>query len=145
MKFNYIITVVVAALLFSCSGRDKTNTRVETNMLQDSLATTTVMLIDSIHDFGTVTEGEMVEFSFRFKNSGKKPLIVSNVNASCGCTVPEKPEEPVMPGEMGYIKVKFNSDRRPGQTSKSVNVVANTVPAFPDLLLKGIVLEKKNK
>lgn len=111
-------------------------------MVQDSLATTSVALIDSVHDFGTVTEGEIVEFSFRFKNTGNKPLIVSNATASCGCTIPEKPEKPVMPGETGFIKVKFNSDRRAGQTNKSVHVIANTTPAFPDLLLKGVVQEK---
>lgn len=141
---KHILILSVAALLFSCSGRDKKNTRVETNMVQDSLATTTVALIDSVHDFGTIEEGQVVEFSFRFKNTGNKPLIVSNVNASCGCTVPEKPEEPVMAGQTGYIKVKFNSDRRPGRTSKSVHVLANTKPAFPDLVLKGTVQEKIN-
>ncbi len=139
-----IFLPAVAILLFSCSGRDAKNTRVETNMVQDSLATTTVALIDSVHDFGTITEGETVEFSFRFKNSGNKPLIVSNATASCGCTIPEKPEKPIMPGETGFIKVKFNSERRVGQTSKSVHVVANTVPAFPDLVLKGTVQEKKS-
>ncbi len=140
---KYIFLPATALLLYSCSGRDAKNKQVETNMVQDSLATTTVALVDSVHNFGTIKEGEIVEFSFRFKNTGNKPLIVTNANASCGCTVPEKPEKPVMPGEMGFIKVKFNSDRRPGQTSKSVHVLANTSPAFPDLVLKGLVEEKE--
>ena len=110
----------------------------------DSLQETSVTIIDSVYDFGEITEGEMVEFNYRFKNSGNKPLVVSNVSASCGCTVPEKPEAPVQPGETGYIKVKFNSDKRVGEAHKTIMVQSNANPAFPELLLKGIVISKTN-
>lgn len=104
---------------------------------------TTVEVIDSIYDFGSVAEGEVVEYSYRFKNTGSNPLVVTNVSASCGCTVPEKPEEPVKPGEMGFIKVKFNSENRPGEVHKSVTVTSNANPPFNDLLLKGTVIGKQ--
>ena len=104
---------------------------------------TSIQLIDSVYDFGKVTEGEIVEYSYRFKNTGDKPLVVSEVHASCGCTVPEKPEEPVKPGEIGFIKVKFNSDHRPCEAHKTITVNSNAKPAFPELLLKGEVIGKQ--
>ena len=96
---------------------------------------------------GTITrwliaEGENVEFSYRFKNVGSKPLVVSNASASCGCTVPEKPEAPIRPGETGFIKVKFNSEGRAGVAHKTVSVLSNASPAFPELVLKGEVTPK---
>ncbi len=104
---------------------------------------TTVLIMDSTYNFGKVADGEIVEFNYRFKNTGSKPLIVSNVSASCGCTVPEKPEQPILPGETGFIKVKFNSEHRVGRAHKTINVNSNAEPAFPTLLLTGDVTEKK--
>jgi hypothetical protein len=107
------------------------------------LDTTTVQLIDSVYNFGTITEGEKVTYNFRFKNSGKKPLVISNVSASCGCTVPEKPEQPILPGETGFIKVVFNSQGKQGHNEKNITVMANTKPSFPYMLLKGDVKAAK--
>ena len=70
-------------------------------MPQEIKDPTTVQMIDSVYDFGQYDEGEIVEYSYQFKNTGNKPLVVSNAHASCGCTVPEKPEKPIIPGEMG--------------------------------------------
>ena len=106
-----LICLVSTILLFSCDVRRKDKVaddglqRTE-QALKDS---TTVELIDKVYNFGTISEGEKVEYNFRFKNTGKKPLIITNASASCGCTVPEKPEKPVMPGETSFIKVVFNS------------------------------------
>ena len=105
---------------------------------------TTVQIIDSLYNFGTIAEGEKVAYSFRFKNSGKKPLIIVNATASCGCTVPEKPEEPVMPGETGFIKVVFDSKGKPGHILKSITVTSNAYPPFNDLMLEGDVTKKDN-
>ena len=104
---------------------------------------TTVQLIDSLYDFGKITDGEKVEYSFRFKNTGKNPLIITNASASCGCTVPEKPEEPVKPGETGFIKVAFDSKGRVGDAHKEIFVASNANPGFPTLAIKGQVLEAK--
>jgi hypothetical protein len=100
---------------------------------------TTVQIIDSVYNFGKVTDGEIVEFSFRFKNTGNKPLVIEKTTASCGCTVPEKPEQPILPGEIGFIKVKFDSKGRVGVAKKTVAVLSNANPGFPDLLLTGEV------
>ena len=129
-------------LLAGCDVRKK-DKQATIKVPQEVKDPTTVQLIDSIYDFGKVTEGEIVEFSYRFKNTGTNPLVVTNVSASCGCTVPEKPEAPIKPGEIGFIKVKFNSQNHPGEAQKKVMVSSNANPPFQDLLLKGEVIGKQ--
>jgi hypothetical protein len=105
---------------------------------------TTVELIDSVYDFKTIKEGDKVEFNFRFKNTGKNPLVILDVMASCGCTVPEKPEKPIKPGEIGIIKAVFNSKGKVGPNHKSLTVRSNVYPpGFPALELKGEVIANK--
>jgi hypothetical protein len=136
-----LICLVSTIFLFSCDVRRKDKVaddglqRTE-QALRDS---TTVELIDKTYNFGTITEGEKVEYNFRFKNTGKKPLIITNASASCGCTVPEKPEKPVMPGEISFIKVVFNSKGKSGHQDKAIIVSSNVKPSFPDLMLSGEV------
>ena len=143
-----IISFITGSVLMSCDVRTKdkiadTTTAVPANKKAgDSANPTSVQIIDSVFDFGKVVEGENVEFSYRFKNTGNQPLVISNATASCGCTVPEKPEAPIKPGETGFIKVKFTSEGRVGVAHKTVNVQSNAVPAFPELLLKGEVTAK---
>lgn len=149
-----LLAASMAALMTSCDVRSKdkeatpvanessTNTSTS-NDPATTVATTTVQLIDSVYNFGKITEGEEVEFSYRFKNIGTSPLIISEASASCGCTVPEKPEQPILPGEVGYIKVKFSSQGRPGITHKTVTVNSNANPGFPLLVLEGDVITKK--
>jgi hypothetical protein len=139
--------IVAACSLFLFTGCDvRKNDKIAENkeLTQQVVLTdpTTVQVIDTVYNFGKVTEGETVEFNYRFKNTGTKPLVVTNVSASCGCTVPEKPEQPIKPGETGFIKVKFNSEHRVGKTHKTVTVSSNAEPGFPELLLTGDVMEK---
>nr|HNH67158.1 DUF1573 domain-containing protein [Bacteroidia bacterium] len=67
-----------------------------------------------------ITEGEIVSYNFKFKNSGKAPLIITQASASCGCTVPEYSKDPIAPGQEGFIKVTFNSEGKHGMTSKTI-------------------------
>ena len=138
--------LILPCFLFSCDirkNKSKTDVQAKEPSAQVFKDSTTVQMIDSVYDFGKVTDGEKVEYSFRFKNTGSHPLIVSNATASCGCTVPEKPEEPIKPGETGFIKVVFNSQGRVGEVRKEVTITSNAYPAFPYLELKGQVLEAK--
>jgi hypothetical protein len=140
-----MLTLCIAVSLFSCDIR---NTKQKPDLqLANSNSnfsdTTTVQMIDSVYDFGKVTDGENVVFSYRFINTGKNPLIISSATAICGCTVPEKPEEPIKPGETGFLKVVFNSKGRVGPVHKEVNVVSNAYPKFPTLQLIGEVLSAK--
>ena len=108
--------------------------------LQDS---TTVQIIDSAYNFGKVTDGEKVNYSYRFKNTGTKPLVIVEATASCGCTVPQKPERPILPGETGFIKIIFDSKGRVGNAHKTITVKSNANPEFPILFLTGDVEAKK--
>src|SRR5690606_2047567 len=75
---------------------------------------------DDSYDFGTVKEGEKIEHEFRFTNTGSSPLIISNVQASCGCTTPEYSKNPIAPGDQGLVKVVFNSAGQLGKQHKVI-------------------------
>jgi hypothetical protein len=77
------------------------------------------------HNFGKIKEGTLATYSFVFENTGKAPLILTNVQASCGCTTPEWPKEPIMPGKKATIKAAYNSYGRPGQFHKAITVKSN--------------------
>jgi hypothetical protein len=94
------------------------------------------------HDFGVINEGDVVETVFSFTNSGKSELIITSAKGSCGCTVPEWPKEPIMPGETGEIKVKFNSDRKPNLQQKNITLVTNTDQGKEILKIKAQVTPK---
>lgn len=135
------LAATTAILLVSCDVRKK-DKMAPPMAKQEIKDPTTVQIIDSLYDFGKTTEGEVVQYSYRFKNTGEKPLIITDAHASCGCTVPEKPEKPIMPGEIGFILVKFNSEHRPGEAHKTITVSSNANPPFPELILKGTVIGK---
>ncbi len=86
---------------------------------------TTVQFDDTKFSFGTITEGEKVTHAYKFKNTGSNPLVISNAVASCGCTVPSYPKEPIAPGGEGEIVVEFNSAGRKGHQQKNVLVYSN--------------------
>ena len=96
------------------------------------------------HDFKKITEGTQATYSLEFTNTGKGPLIISSAQGSCGCTVPEYPNEPVAPGEEGVIKVSFNSAGKPNQQSKTVTLTTNSVPSTKVLTITANVTPKAN-
>ena len=103
----------------------------------DTANQTTIEWLDGTDkDFGKMKEGANLDVNFRFKNTGTKPLIISNVVAGCGCTVPETPKKPYAPGETGVIKAAFNSTGKPGTQSKQVTVYANTNPTAITLVFR---------
>ncbi len=130
-----MLFVLFAAGLFACQTADKNtgpalSQEEKDKAARDSANFTTIEWLDStVKDLGNIKEGQVVEVSYRFKNSGDKPLIIAGVTASCGCTVPEKPEKPIAPGQVDVIKAKFDSKGRPkGENRKDVFVTANTKP-----------------
>ena len=87
---------------------------------------TSITFKDTVLHIGKVEEGKLVDVEFEFTNSGTEMLIIKNVSASCGCTIPEKPEEPIAPGQTSKIKARFDSRGRVGMNKKEIAVVANT-------------------
>lgn len=112
---------------------------VEPSVAVPSGPLTTMEFESSTLDFGTVIDGEIVNRTFKFKNTGSEPLIISDAKGSCGCTVPQKPTAPIAPGDSGEITVQFNSKGKPGQRSQKVTVTANTNPAQTFVYLNGVV------
>ncbi len=94
------------------------------------------------YNFGTVNEGDVVNHTFSFTNSGEAPLLIKNAVASCGCTVPSWPKEPIAPGETGKIEVSFNSSGKTNQQTKTITITANTDPSITKLTIKGMVTPK---
>jgi hypothetical protein len=134
-----------AFFFISCNlGKDKTRKdRIIDDNEQSQLEmaktdTTSVLVIDSLYNFGTIKEGDLVEHNFRFINTGHKPLVFPEEPiASCGCTVPKRPEKPVLPGDTSFIKVVFNSKGKSDHVVKTVTVISNAYPSFPKLILTG--------
>ena len=85
------------------------------------------------HDFQKIKEGTMAAYEFKFTNTGKAPLILTNVQPSCGCTTPEWPKEPIAPGASAKVKAVYNSYGRPGSFEKYITVKSN---AGPDIVLR---------
>jgi len=105
-----------------------------------------------IIDYGTIEKGADGVRVFEFTNTGNAPLIISNVKSTCGCTVPKKPKEPIMPGETGEIEVKYDTNRV-NPIRKTITVISNAERPTVALKIKGLVvdtsktsvLEKKSK
>ncbi len=92
-------------------------------------------------DFGSIKESDgPVTCTFRFTNTGKAPLILNNVMASCGCTTPDWPRQPVLPGKEGVIKVSFNPEKRPGAFNKTITVTSNAETPSVGLAIRGVVI-----
>lgn len=94
------------------------------------------------HDFGKVEEGVQAAYTFEFTNTGTAPVVISNAQASCGCTTPDWTKEPVMPGKTGKVMASFNSQGRPGSFSKTVTVISNSETPQIVLSIKGEVNPK---
>ncbi|MBW0162209.1 MAG: DUF1573 domain-containing protein, partial [Sediminibacterium sp.] len=83
--------------------------------------------LDSVVNFGTITQGEKIRLQFKFKNTGQKPLFITNVRAGCGCTVPSYTKEAVAPGATGEVTAEFDTNRSTaGNVHKNVVVHTNT-------------------
>ena len=93
------------------------------------------------HDFGMIVKGEKVAWKFKFKNTGGSDLIISDASATCGCTVPKWPREPIKPGKGGDIEVVFNSAGRDGSQHKSVSVLTNGQPNTIRLEIEAEIFE----
>lgn len=147
MKTTSIIASSIAAVVLSCSNpSDRIKPEAERLALEAVQSTELPQLTfaKESHDFGTINEGEIVETQFKFTNTGEGPLIISSAQGSCGCTVPEYPNEPVAPGEEGIIKVSFNSSGKPNQQSKTVTLTTNAVPSTKVLTITANVTPKAN-
>ena len=104
----------------------------------------TIDFKDTLHDFGTLQQGETGAFDFEFVNNGKTPLVISDAHASCGCTVANYPKDPVAPGKTGVIKVTYNSAGKSGHQEKSIVIHTNAKRSVNYLYIKVDINAPKN-
>ena len=132
MKVKFLICVGFAFLMQACTGSDKVE-----------VGNKTTMTVNLVYDAGKVIKGEIINAQFVLKNTGDYPLVIGEVKGSCSCTVAEKPEDPIMPGEEGIVKAYVTTESaHAGPINKSVSIVANTDPSRTEVVVSAKVVEK---
>jgi hypothetical protein len=150
MKMTLLAAVIATFTLIGCGEKQASET-IDSAVIANPISADNAAELDpdklpqmtfdkEFHDFGKITAGEKVTYSFKFTNTGKADLIISTAAGSCGCTVPEFPKEPIKPGKTGFIKVQFNSEGRSGIQEKQVTIVANTIPNTNELKIRSEVI-----
>lgn len=127
----------LAAALILASGCHSNNSTTATAVNNGDAPT--MKFEKETHDFGKIKPGDIVTYDFKFTNTGKAPLIITDGYASCGCTKPTWPKTPVKPGETGAIHVVFDSKAKMGLQDKLITITANTNPADNHMHLIGDV------
>ena len=102
-----------------------------------------ITFTESSKNFGDITQGDVVEHTFKYENTGSQPLILSNVLVTCGCTAINWPRDPVAPGKSAEITVRFDSKGKNGAQNKIITVVSNAVNPREKVSIKANVLPKK--
>lgn len=160
MKRKYLSLFILLFTILSCSEnkseQDKYNNLISTELVNNPATASNdsdnsdspkpeITFEKDVFDFGKIIQGEKVSYSFKFKNSGNADLVITSATASCGCTVPKWSKEPIHPGSDGTIEVTYDSHGKQGMQSKSVTLVANTIPNRIVLNIKGEVVTEQEK
>lgn len=142
MRKHLFTLAILLPLLFSACGNRGASDDIDVDLIQNpnsaegynGKANMPVITFDNdLHDFGRITEGESLTYSFHFTNTGKSDLVISNCSATCGCTVPDYPHKRIAPGEDGYVEVTFDSRGKMGQQYQEVTVSTNAQPSLVKL------------
>jgi hypothetical protein len=148
-KIAYILCGVLFLSVWACnqSASKKVDQEKASQNAGKSAAATAAMTFDkTFHDFGTIAEGETVQTTFTFTNTGEADLIIVDARGSCGCTVPNYPKNtPIAPGATGEILVSFDSSNKPNMQQKTVTISANTASGRETLRIKAMVTPDPEK
>ena len=131
--FLFILTIV------GCADNSKKNTSASDSS-EDDNGQAIISFSSYEHDFGTITEGDVLSYFFQFTNTGTGPLVINSANASCGCTVPKYDNKPIKPGESGLVEVRFNSSGTEGHQTKTITVMSNAEPEVVILKISADVI-----
>jgi hypothetical protein len=132
MKKLFLLTVLAAGFATMMHAQPQTTPNI------DPSAPVMTFKVDTMN-FGSVTQGTVVEREYTFKNTGKTPLLITDAIVTCGCTVPDYPKEPIAPGKTGVIHVKFNSAGKMGVQDKTIRMISNNASGEVVLHLKGTI------
>jgi hypothetical protein len=144
MKKLFITALLVIGLGYVSNAQDKdaheghNHDAPAKEEVKDNPNAPEITFTQELHDYGTIKQGADGSCEFRFKNTGKEPLIISNARGSCGCTVPTWPKEPVMKGQMATIQVHYDT-KRVGAFTKTVTIESNAKEATKVITIKGVV------
>jgi hypothetical protein len=105
----------------------------------DTNALAKISFEETVYDFGTVKEGAPVNHTFKFKNTGKAPLLITDIRTTCGCTVPEWNKKPILPDASDAVNVKFDTKGKTDKQEKKITILANTIPSETVIILRGVV------
>ncbi len=143
-----LLFVVASSLLLAC-GKKKSgvNSDIVNNPLTadgkgDPSKLAAISFEETQFNFGEIIQGQVVEYDFKFTNTGKNDLVIYNAEGSCGCTVPEWPKDPIRPGKSDKVHVKFDSTNKEGHQTKTVTLTCNTQPNQVTLQIVGDVIVK---
>lgn len=151
LYFKTLITVFILVIA-ACGQEDKKEdaTKISTDVInvpstasdKPAVPGSAPMMVfnEVLHDFGKITQGEKVSYSFVFKNTGGSDLVISSAQGSCGCTVPSYPKEAIKPGQESKIDVLFDSSSKSGLIQKTVTLVTNCNPSTKMLTISATVI-----
>jgi hypothetical protein len=142
MKTRTLVLAIAAVMLTGMVSAQNKKEKVSAKNEKETVATIdgpSFSWNESTHEFGKIHKGTPVATTFDFTNNGNKPILISNVGTSCGCTVADYSKESILPGKKGYVKVTYNAANG-GVFNKTVTVHANTTPESTFLNIKGEVI-----
>jgi hypothetical protein len=134
------IAFTLGVFLFAVFAAAAQTTPVTPNPQADNPNAPEIKFSKLVHDYGTVPKEGDGNCEFEFQNTGKEPLVLSDVRSSCGCTVPSWTREPILPGKTGAIKVKYDT-KRVGPINKTVTVTSNAKTSSVVLRIQGTVVD----
>lgn len=137
--------MIVIITLVSCDSNkgkvsaDLVNNPVTADGINKGASAPAIKFEKNEHDFGKILQGEQLSYTFKFKNTGNAPLIITSIEKTCGCTSPEYSKEPIKPGEEGKITITYDSKGHKGFQNKRLIVKTNTNPSESILRIKAQV------
>lgn len=145
--WKYFLVLFFSFSLLSCQNNenkiptDVINNPSSAEGIDESANIPVITFEKKLHEFGSVIQGEIVSYNFKFTNTGNADLIIAKVSTSCGCTASNYPVDPIKPGESKMIEVKFDSKGRLGFQNKRISVMTNANPAKSELYIRADVFK----
>ena len=154
LSIRIILIALLTFSLHSCK-EDSEDRKVNTDVINipssadddgmDADKLPKIVFEETEFNTGKITQGEIVNYSYKFTNEGNAPLVISSVKGSCGCTIPRNyPKGKIMPGEGGRIDVEFDSDNKWGEQTVTVSVTTNSSPALTQLIIRTNIIVPDN-
>jgi len=151
LKLGVLLVLLVA---FTGCKEDAEDRKTDTDVINIPMSADEEMDEDELpkivfeekeYNTGKITQGEVLNFTYAFRNEGNAPLVISSVQGSCGCTIPRNyPKGKIMPGEGGEIEVEFDSDNKWGEQTVTISVVTNSSPALTQLIIRTNIIVPDN-